>query len=280
MNGIDFTSLIALDKRGIFPYETENVDAFLLRAKETFPPDFVPAEFHDAEPIPPEVIREGGNLTEKLYAFCRTGDRGFFFTRGVGLLGGGCTVCDLESKRCFFLLRAPFARRKKWFCYRRDELLAHELCHVARATVDDPAMEEFFAYQTSFSCLRRAIGDFFSSPYAAIFFLIRTLLLPAASFAKLMWFPQLPLWCFYLLLGAVMGFFAIRSRLRRRLISRAMWKLSKFGVRQPLAVLFRSTQKEMKEISALSGLAEWQKWLEEKSAKSLRWGIISRRFCA
>lgn len=279
MNGIDFASLIALDKRGIFPYETENVDAFLRRAEETFPSDAVPAEFREAEPIPSDVIREGGFLTEKLYAFRRTDDRGFFFTRGIGLLGGGCTVCDLESKRCFFLLRTPFARRKKWFCYRRDELLAHELCHVARATVDDPALEEFFAYQTSFSCLRRAIGDFFSSPYDAILFLIPTLLLPAASFARVMWFPQLPLWGFYLLLGIVMGFLAVRSRLRRRLVSRARRNLSNFGVRQPLAVLFRSTQKEMKEISALSDLAAWQKWLEKKSAKSLRWGIISRRFC-
>ncbi len=280
MNAVDFTALIALDKRGIFPYETESGEEFLLRVKQEERADAVPAEFKDAKPIPQEVIREGGNLTEKFYAFRRTNDRGFFLSRGVGLLWGGCAVCDLEKKQSFFLLRAAFARQKKWFCYRRDELLAHELCHVARASVEDPAPEEFFAYQTSFSFLRRTVGDFFCTSFDAVLFLIPTLLLPMASFARLLWFPQLQLGWFYALLGGVIGFFAVRSWMRRRRIARAAGKLTDFGVKQPLAVLFRSTFQEMAEIAALPDRAAWRKWLGEKSARSLRWGIISRRFCA
>ncbi len=48
---------------------------------------------------------------------------------------------------------------------RRQELLAHELCHIARIALDSTLYEETFAYQVSPSPLRRlwdAIKEFFA----------------------------------------------------------------------------------------------------------------------
>ncbi len=279
MKDVSWSTLISLDESGNFPREGESAADFVARV-DALKGYGAPDELRFAAPIPPEIIAEGGNLTEKLFAFRRTGDLGFFESRGIGLLGGGCTLTDPDSGASFFLLRKGFARKKKWFCYRRDELLAHELCHVARAPLGDLTLEEYFAYRTSFSALRRALGDIFTTSLDALLFLAPAFLLPVAAFVKVRWIPRLEMGVFYALFGAVMLFFAIRSIARRRLVRRAQKKLTEFGVGKPLAVLFRMTAKECNVVAGLPDGAAWQRFLAQSRQSSLRWEIIARRFCA
>ena len=110
------------------------------------------------EPIGSGIIAEAADKTEKLFGFRADWVPAFFPARGLGLLWGGCTVIT-DSGFPVFFLRRGFRDKPKWFIYRRDELLAHELCHAVRGCLEDEPYEEHFAYMTSDSAFRRWSGN-------------------------------------------------------------------------------------------------------------------------
>ena len=150
--------------------------------------DAIPAEFYD---IPAE-------MTRLLYGFEVRHVPGFFLSRKVGLLWGGCLIGDPELNFSLFLLRGTFRNRKKWLFYSRDELLAHELCHSARQSLGEATLEEFFAYQTSPSKLRRNLGNCFIRDRDAVLFVLPSLLLLLAELARSFLFPAFPAWIFWI----------------------------------------------------------------------------------
>ena len=99
----------------------------------------------ESERIPAEIIAEADELTGELYDFRTVHVPGFFLSRDVGLLWGGCMISDTELPFSFFLIRGAFRKHQKWFLYNRRELLAHELCHSMRQPLRDIPLEEFFA---------------------------------------------------------------------------------------------------------------------------------------
>ena len=121
-------------------------------------------------PITPEIIQEAALVTEKLYGFTINWVPGFFLTKGLGMLWGGCTVTDDKGLQLFFI-RKGFKNKQHWFLYDRDELLAHELCHAARSVFQDCELEEHFAYATAKSALRRYMGNCFRTELDALLFL-------------------------------------------------------------------------------------------------------------
>ena len=118
--------------------------------------------------IPPDFYDAPAETTRSLYGFEVRHVPGFFLSRQVGLLWGGCLIGDTEKHFSLFLLRDTFRARKRWLFYRRDELLAHELCHSARQALSENTLEEFFAYQTSPSILRRKFGNCFINDRDAV----------------------------------------------------------------------------------------------------------------
>lgn len=228
------------------------------------------------ERIPSEIIAEAGDVTNALYDFRITHVPGFFLTRGVGLLWGGCMIADTELPFSFFLIRGAFRNRRRWFLYNRNELLAHELCHSMRQPLRDVPLEEFFAYRTSPSRLRRYLGNCFIRERDALLFVIPVFILLGAVMVQSFVWPPLPAWPFWILALAYPAFLFYRNATARHRVFGAMRKLRAFGVGKPLAVLFRSTTPEIAELGTLKSREEFTAWLENK--KDLRWDVIRFRF--
>ena len=235
-------------------------------------------EFHVRidERIPSEIIDEAAEVTTALYDFRITHVPGFFLSKGVGMLWGGCMIADTELPFSFFLIRGVFRDRKRWFLYNRRELLAHELCHSMRQPLHDVPLEEFFAYRTSPSRLRRYLGNCFIRDTDALLFVIPVFILLGAVIVQSFLWPRLPSWPFWILALAYPAFLFIRNMVARRRVFRAMKKLRHFGVNKPLAVLFRSTTPEIREMGALPNREAFKTWLDEK--QDLRWEVIKFRF--
>ena len=230
----------------------------------------------ESERIPAEIIAEADNLTGELYDFRTVHVPGFFLSRDVGLLWGGCMISDTELPFSFFLIRGAFRKRQKWFLYNRKELLAHELCHSMRQPLRDVPLEEFFAYRTSPSRFRRYLGNCFIRDYDALLFVIPVFILLGAVIVQSFLLPALPAWPFWILALAYPAYLLYRNARARHWVFKAAKALKRFGVEKPMAVLFRSTTPEIRELGKLKSPESLRAYVDGK--QELRWQIIRRRF--
>lgn len=242
---------------------TEALEGIVVRSEDAIPADFYD---HPAE------------ITRRLYGFEVRHVPGFFLSRQVGLLWGGCLIGDPELNFSLFLLRGTFRNREKWLFYRRDELLAHELCHSARQALGEVTLEEFFAYQTSPSLLRRTLGNCFIRDRDAILFVLPSLLLLAAEIARGFFFPEFPSWIFWPTAVAYPIYLLIRNQISLNLVKRARKALIRCGVVESFAVMFRCTREELGTIAGFTSSDELRAFAAERGEKEVRWQIISERF--
>ena len=228
--------------------------------------------------IPPEIIDEAAAKTQELYGFENRRVPGFFLSKGVGALWGGCMIGDPDNGFAAMLLRTSFRNRRKWYLYERSELLAHELCHAMRQSLSDITLEEYFAYRTSGSFLRRNLGNCFIRQLDAVLFILPTFILLGATIAKELFRGVYPLWPFWCLAAAYPLFLLIRNFASMAEVRKAENSLRSFGVEHPAPILFRSTCAELKTLGKLKTKEEFDTFREEISATELRWAIINRRF--
>ena len=234
---------------------------------------------HPDERIDPELVDEAARQTEELYGFSVRHVPGFHLTKAVGLLWGGCMLSDPDEHFSVMLLRNAFRKRRRFLNYTRDELLAHELCHSARQSLMETSLEEYFAYRTSRSPLRRYLGNCFIRDTDALFFMLPMLLLPAVEILKAVCCPQLPVLPFWILASLYPLYLLIRNARSRRIVNRARAALKSCGVRQTEAVLFRSTLEELKLFPSFTAQPEkFLDWANSQAETELRWQIILRRF--
>lgn len=284
---------VAFDRAGFLPGVGEAAETFFRRVEETLAAHrafeeelaaagelvvFEDIRVSEAERIPAEIIAEADEVTGRLYDFRVSHVPGFFLSRDVGMLWGGCLIGDTEQLLSIFLIRGAFRNRERWLFYNRRELLAHELCHSMRQSLHDPSLEEYFAYQTSPSPLRRYLGNCFIHDYDAILFVVPALLLLLIQCLNAFWLPQLPTWPAWPLAFAYPLFLLIRNGRSRHRVKRAAKALARMGVRRPEAVLFRSTAAEIAAIGALPDRAAFDAWVRRRAQEEFRWEIIRRRF--
>ena len=230
------------------------------------------------EKIDPAIIAESGDVTWRLYRFRTEHVPGFFLSRSVGLLWGGVLIGDPDECFSFFLIRNSFRTKEKWLFYRRTELFAHELCHSMRMELRETTLEEYFAYQTSPSLLRRYLGNCFIRDIDAILFVLPTLLLLAATLARDFFLPRLPVGVFWILALVYPAFLLIRNARSLRVVRRAAKKLASFGVTDVLPVLFRCTREELVRLGDLADASAFDRYRRERADVELRWKIINERF--
>jgi len=284
-------NLIRLDERGFFPAPGEDESAFLASVRRLVvaygelesglasgePLDeAVGFRIGEGIPIGPEVMNEAAEETREQFDFEIDWVPGYFLSRGLGFLWGGCTIVT-DTDLALFFIRRDFRERKKWFLYSRRELLAHELCHVARNRLNDPEFEEHFAYMTSTSPLRRLLGNCFRSSFDAFLFLIPILILliaQALTCFEILILPQFPFWLIAL---SGPGWLVFRNHLTRKRYDRAEENLRQAGVARPRSVLFRAAREEILSISR-SNPVEVRTRMREFAEKDLRWRIIAARF--
>ena len=88
--------------------------------------------------------------------------------------------------------------------------------------------------------------------------------------------PALPAWPFWILALAYPAYLLYRNARARRWVFRAARVLKGFGVEKPMAVLFRSTTPEIRELGKLKSPESLRAYVEGK--QELRWQIIRCRF--
>ncbi len=283
---------VELDGAGFLPRRGESAEQFFRRVEtilgihREFEAELAAAgevgvyglQLRSLDRIPDEIIGEAEEVTDRLYSFRTRHVPGFFLSRDVGLLWGGCMICDPDHPLSVFLIRGAFRKRQRWLFYNRRELLAHELCHSMRQSLEEITLEEYFAYQTSPSRLRRYLGNCFIREYDAIWFVIPALLLLLAQVAQSFWLPGLPVWPFWPVALAYPAFLLIRNGISRRLVKRAAKKLAAFGVEKPSAVLFRLDRGEIRRIGAMERPGEFEQYAAERKESDFRWAILCARF--
>lgn len=227
--------------------------------------------------ISPELSEEAADITENLYGFAVHHVPGFYLTRQIGLLWGGCLIGDPEQNFAVFLLRNAFREKRRFLNYRREELLAHELCHSVRHVMNEPRLEEYFAYQTSPSPLRRYLGNCFISDKDAWGFLLPVMLLPIAELVRALLLPGFPSWIFWITALIYPVFLLWRNFCSRKLVNSARRILKSAGVAKCEAVLFRSLPEELAEIGRCKA-EDFEEYALHKAETNLRWQVIYERF--
>ena len=223
-----------LDQQGFLPLPGETPEAFLERFEQSekayaqFQEQldnagtarlFEEFEVRTEERIPDGIIAEAAEKTKTLYGFENTRVPGFFLSGKLGALWGGCMIGDPDNGFAVMLLRSSFRDVNKWYLYERSELIAHELCHAMRQSLCDVRLEEYFAYQTGSSFLRRNFGNCFIREIDAVLFILPTFLLLGATvlreFTRL-WYPLWPFLC----LAAAYPLFLLLRPWRRELFDK------------------------------------------------------------
>lgn len=294
MTGNGTAELLRLDSAGFLPAPGESREEFILRSEEIIRVhqefdeyieregsadifDFVTVRNSDR--IAPELVDDVARHTWELYGFAVRHVPGFYLTKAVGLLWGGCMLSDPDENFSVLLLRNAFKKKSRFLSYTRDELLAHELCHSVRQNLCEITLEEYFAYQTAKSPLRRYLGNCFIRDFDALLFVIPMLFLPVAEVLKALVYPEFPVWAVWILAAVYPVFLLVRNWCSRRVVNRARAALKSCGVRQVEAVLFRSTKEELKELAGFHGKPEmFRQWVDVRKEKELRWQVISARF--
>ena len=282
-----------LDAAGVIPGDGESSEQFFSRAQRTFDVQrqlfnsltlegketiFDGIEVDIARKMDDCLLNDARELTWKMYSFKVEHIPGFYLSKSVGPLWGGCLIGDPDIDLAVFFLRNVFKDKEKWLFYSRTELGAHELCHSARYAINDPALEEYFAYQTSSSKLRRYLGNCFISDADALLFVLPVLLLPAAQFMQMMFFPRMWVFPFWIAAFCYPCYLLFRNHRAHRMARKARKALQNAGIVSADAVLFRMTSKEIKEVGSLNTPEEVLQYIKNKSASELRWQVIEKRF--
>ncbi len=234
--------------------------------------------FQAQDRIPPSFYRQVDGLCQRLYAFSIDWVPGFFLDPSFSFLFGGCAYYYLPDFFALFIIRRSFKRQERWLIYNRKELLAHELCHVARIALNSNRFEEDFAYRTASSPLRRFIGGIFHHERDSFLFLGSVFLMLAAQILRTFWLPQLPIWPFWSGIGAVVAWLVLRHLNQASCSRRALLKLRPcFGDRAE-AVLFRCGDDEIPRIAAMATPQECETWCRQQATTVLRWKVILHRF--
>ena len=243
--------------------------------------------FPAEEKIPQESFNPAGKITEELYDFKINWVPGFFVTPAFGMLFGGCAYSFAPEFFSLFIIRNSFKKKKKWLFYERDELMSHELCHVARFAMGSHKYEEQFAYQTSTSSFRKNFGCMMRSAWETYVIMILLFGMLATQISLITfkgdWLTtrtivENPVHWFYAALFGFVGFLVLRQKKQNKEFARTLDLLSAI-TSKPKALAFRLTDTELDELSTLSSISEDSfKELILKTSKEHRFQILKSRF--
>ncbi|MEA2011967.1 MAG: hypothetical protein U9O87_02620 [Verrucomicrobiota bacterium] len=288
----DLETLANLDSRGFIMGEKESLGDFVkrlnclkknmeemnksLKAEGFF--EIEGSRFSLDSQIPSKLFKTPAQKTEELYRFSIDWVPGFFVNPSFGWLFGGCAFYFFPDFFALFIIRKSFQNKERWLIYSRDELLAHELCHIARIGMKKRKFEEYFAYQTSSSSFRKAVGSVFQTAGDTYLILLSTMLLLGAQISKVFIGLPVPVWLFWIFVFLCISRLALRYRKIKKTISSATENLKKTFENNTLPVLFRCTEKEIDALSKMLKKDSVTNWVNNKMQNSIKWKIIKKRF--
>lgn len=158
---MEIEELLRLNAEGLIPGPGETEAAFEKRVQET------QAAFELCEEVIPfHQWVWASEQVKELFDFRPRWCKAVCSNRGLVPWQAAATWIDVKR---IYTIQINSSRWVSW-CVNRDELLAHEAAHAARAAFDEPKSEELFAYLTSPKKWRRTIGSLFSSPAESYWF--------------------------------------------------------------------------------------------------------------
>ena len=144
--------LLALNARGFIPGPDESEERFIARTRRP------------AASLPRAQIEWAREQLLELFDFAPDSLNVVYSNKNLRIWEGA--ACWIEDGACTLQLREGFRKGTYLFgLYSRDELLAHEAVHAARAMFEEPENEEFFAYATSPKRWRRVLGPLVRRPW-------------------------------------------------------------------------------------------------------------------
>lgn len=243
--------------------------------------------FPAKEKIPAESFNPAAKITENLYDFKINWVPGFFVTPSFGMLFGGCAYSFAPEFFSLFIIRNSFKKKKKWLFYERDELMSHELCHVARFAMGSHKYEEQFAYQTSTSSFRKNFGCMMRSAWETYVIMILLFSMLATQISLITfkgeWLAsrsiiENPVHWFYAALFGFVSFLVLRQKRQNKDFSKTLNLLSAISTK-PRALAFRLTDHELDQLSKYTALDESSfKELILKTSQAHRFNILKNRF--
>ncbi len=234
--------------------------------------------FDASAAVPREVLREGLADARETYRISPLWVPAFYDNRFLPWYVGGAMFFDPSAGpfRVCLVLREGFRHSDRWLIYDRAEIISHELCHVARAAIEQNVFEEPLAYRLSGSGLRRLLGGAFRGRWEAPAVLCGAALPAAAAVGEVFgmepWL-KIPAAVPLAAVVAALGWRALRTAGDLR---RAAAALRTAYEEAADAVLFRCTDEDIRAL-ARQPMNAVGKWLEDRG-DSPRWQIIRRRF--
>ena len=154
--------LIEYNKRGLIPGPSETIEQFYQRVEfcEKFFLD--PVSFFSELSVKDRVTRQDLDWVYakliKTYDIAPDFLVAFYSNKDLYFFQGACTWIFEHSERSLAVIQLrERLKNKKYFFYDREEILTHEMAHLARMAFDEKS-EEVFAYLLSSSFFRRAFG--------------------------------------------------------------------------------------------------------------------------
>ena len=289
----DLQALCELDARGVFCGDDEDAQTlaeriralqenqrkFNLTLQEQGQAEIEDLSVRQQDQIPPELFEQPAQITERLFRFNIDWTSGFFVDPAGGLFFGGCAYYFFPDFFVLFIIRRSFKDKPGWLFYQRDELLAHELCHVSRVALKSQVYEEILAYQTATTAFRRFFGGIFRRPADSFAFIGLAVLLFAAQLGRALFLPALPAWPAWLPLTLFCAWLLRRHLGDMRRLRQAGKNLTAyFPADSVQALLFRCTDREILALAELERRENLLTWLHNRQQSSLRWRVIMARF--
>lgn len=266
--------------QGFIPGPNESEEAFRCRAdyclklKEKLGPQLSVEKAAELEfcSLPLQLIK-------KRYEFIADWVCIFFSSSKLSLLHGGCLwVFQLEKEAPLvplLQLPAPLKRKKRYFfIYKRDEIIAHELIHASRMAFDEPIFEEILAYRLSFSPFRAYFGPIFKSEKEQLCFCF-LLLSVTLSFIVSLFFSIVYFLIFVQITVLYLIFLAVRLIYRQKQFNRCLKNIKELipDKDKAEAVAARLTDREIINFSK-NKIDEIESYALDKADKELRWRFI------
>ena len=235
---MDTNELLALNAEGLIPGPGESEPVFRERVQAV-------RSFFQKQPqlIPPHQWHWASEQLNALFDFSPRWCAATLSSKDLAPWQAAATWIDV--KRIYMIQLKP-ARWVSWLID-RDELLAHEAAHAARAAFDEPKTEEIFAYMTSSARWRQVIGPLIRHPKEALLLLGFVMAGVVSQFAETVWdFQGLSACCF---MGAAVAclYWSVRLLRMRLQLKRASQKILPYlkDSKHVRAVLFRLTDDEI-----------------------------------
>lgn len=165
---------------------------------------------------------------------------------------GGCAwifqMDDQAPLGAFMQLRKPFRFKSSYLSYSRNELLAHEVCHIARMAFEEPVFEEHLAYRTGAISWRKWLGPIIRNSVESMFFFLSLALIAGAYlfalFVDMHVLPYIPY--LYLLSFLLIGFGLWRLRREHHTYEQTLHTLRSL-TNQPEQMMLWLTDQEIQE---------------------------------